>query len=92
MQQRHAGRPGLHRKLPASILAGGRGRCLANQVVRAFPGRDPRPVLDAGSEAIAALDPSDRTHLRLKGFVRIPVMDYLAVPNPPPPEQIAALI
>jgi ABC-type phosphate/phosphonate transport system substrate-binding protein len=55
-------------------------------------GRDPQPVFDAVSEAIAALDPSDRTHLRLKGFVRIPVMDYLAVPNPPPPEQIAALI
>jgi ABC-type phosphate/phosphonate transport system substrate-binding protein len=54
--------------------------------------RDPQPVFDAVSEAIAALDPADRTHLRLKGFVRIPVSDYLAVPNPPSPEQIAALI
>ena len=54
--------------------------------------RDPQPIYDAVSEAIAALDPSDRTTLRLKGFVRIPVADYLAVPNPPAPEQIAAMI
>jgi ABC-type phosphate/phosphonate transport system substrate-binding protein len=55
-------------------------------------GRDPQPIFDAVSEAIAALDPSDRAALRLKGFVRIPLADYLGVPNPPAPEQIAAMI
>jgi ABC-type phosphate/phosphonate transport system substrate-binding protein len=54
--------------------------------------RNPQPIFDAVSEAVAALDPVDRATLRLKGFVRIPVADYLAVPNPPAPEQIAALI
>lgn len=54
--------------------------------------RDPQPIFDAVSEAIAALDPADRGHLRLNGFVRLRVEDYLSVPNPPPPEQIAALI
>jgi ABC-type phosphate/phosphonate transport system substrate-binding protein len=54
--------------------------------------RDPQPIFDAVSEAIAVLDPADRTQLRLKGLVRLPVADYLAVPNPPSPEQIAALI
>jgi ABC-type phosphate/phosphonate transport system substrate-binding protein len=54
--------------------------------------RDPAPIFDAVSEAIAALDQADRDRLHLKGFVRIPVADYLAVPNPPSPEQIAALI
>lgn len=55
-------------------------------------GRDPQPIFDAVSEAIAALTRSDRGILQLKGFVRLPVSDYLAVPNPPSPEQIAALI
>ena len=55
-------------------------------------GHDPQPIFDAISEAIAALDPADRATLRLKGFVRLPVADYLAVPNPPSPDQIAALI
>ncbi len=53
-------------------------------------GQDPAPVFDAVSAAIAALDQSDRTTLRLQGLVRIPVDRYLAVPNPPSPEQIAA--
>lgn len=55
-------------------------------------GHDPQPIFDAVSEAIAALDPVDRGVLRLKGFVRLAEADYLAVPNPPSPEQIAALI
>ncbi len=55
-------------------------------------GNDPQPIFDAASEAIAALAPADRAILRLKGFVRLAVADYLAVPNPPSPEQIAALI
>ena len=55
-------------------------------------GRDPAPIFDAVSAAIAALDPADRATLRLRGIGRIPVDRYLAVPNPPSPEQIAALI
>lgn len=55
-------------------------------------GQDPAPIFDAVSEAVAALAPEDRAVLRLKGFLRLPVADYLAVPNPPSPEQIAALI
>ena len=55
-------------------------------------GRDPAPIFDAVSEAIAALDPADRATLHIKGIVRIPVADYLAVPNPPSPEQVAVLI
>lgn len=54
--------------------------------------RDPAPIFDAVSEAIAALAPPDRAALHLKGLVRLPVADYLAVPNPPSPEQIAASI
>jgi ABC-type phosphate/phosphonate transport system substrate-binding protein len=53
-------------------------------------GRDPEPIFDAVSEAIAALLADDRATLRLEGFVRIPTADYLAVPNPPSPDQIAA--
>jgi ABC-type phosphate/phosphonate transport system substrate-binding protein len=55
-------------------------------------GRDPEPIFDAVNEALAALDTADRATLRLRGCVRLPVADYLAVPNPPAPEQIAALI
>jgi len=54
-------------------------------------GRDPAPIFEAVSAAIAALDPGDRATLRLRGIVRIPVDNYLAVPNPASPEQIAAL-
>lgn len=55
-------------------------------------GRDPDPVFDAVGEAIAALAAPDRAVLHLKGLVRIAVEDYLAVPNPPSPGQIAAPI
>lgn len=53
-------------------------------------GQDPTPIFAALSEAIAALSVSDRATLHLKGLVHIPLAAYLAVPNPPPPEQIAA--
>lgn len=47
----------------------------------------PADLLHAAlSEAIAALSPEDRTTLRLRGMVRIPQADYLAVPNPPAPQ------
>lgn len=52
-------------------------------------GQDPEPIFAALAEAIAALPASDRATLRLKGLVRIPLASYLAVPNPPSPEQIA---
>lgn len=54
-------------------------------------GRDPQPIFDTVSEAISALAPGDRAALRLRGIVQIPEADYLAVPNPPAPEQIAAM-
>ncbi|MBL9051120.1 MAG: PhnD/SsuA/transferrin family substrate-binding protein [Tabrizicola sp.] len=56
------------------------------------PGHDPEPIFQAISAAIAALSDEDRVALRLKGIVRIPLAAYLAVPNPPAPEQIAASI
>lgn len=54
-------------------------------------GRDPQPIFDAVSEAISALDDGTKAALRLKGLVKIAAADYLAVPNPPAPEQIAAM-
>jgi ABC-type phosphate/phosphonate transport system substrate-binding protein len=48
-------------------------------------GRDPEPLFAALAEAIAAVTDADRQTLRLKGLIRIPVADYLAVPNPPAP-------
>lgn len=39
--------------------------------------------------AIAALSPEDSATLHLKGLIAIPASDYLAVPTPPSPEQIA---
>lgn len=39
--------------------------------------------------AIAALTQADRDTLLLRGVVRIAAADYLAVPNPPSPDQIA---
>lgn len=52
-------------------------------------GRNTQPIFAAVEAAIAALAPEDRTALRLQGIVRIPAAIYLAVPNPPAPEQIA---
>ena len=54
--------------------------------------RDPAPIFQAVSAAILALDAADRAILHLRGLVRVPLADYLAVPNPPSPEQIAAPI
>lgn len=53
-------------------------------------GRDPEPIHAALRDAIAALSPEDRSIPGLHGLVRIPLESYLAVPNPPTPEQIAA--
>jgi ABC-type phosphate/phosphonate transport system substrate-binding protein len=51
--------------------------------------RDPGPILAALTRAIPRLAPADRALLRLKGIVAIPPSAYLAVPNPPAPDQIA---
>lgn len=47
--------------------------------------RDPGPLFDAISAAIADLSPDDRDTLSLRGLVRLPADAYLAIPNPPPP-------
>ncbi|WP_107495633.1 PhnD/SsuA/transferrin family substrate-binding protein [Thalassobius sp. I31.1] len=44
---------------------------------------DPEVVFDAVSAAITQLTPDDQTALGIKGLVRIPKEDYLAIPNPP---------
>ena len=51
--------------------------------------RDPAPMLSAITEAIPRLAPADRALLRVKDVVAIPLSAYLAVPNPPTPDQIA---
>ena len=55
----------------------------------AAKGADAEAIFDAVSTAIAALSDGDRATLRLKGLVRIPLADYLAVSNPPPPDLLA---
>lgn len=49
-------------------------------------GADTEATFAAVAEAIAALPAADRDRLHLKGLVRIPAEDYLAIPTPPPPE------
>lgn len=44
---------------------------------------DANAVFEAVQDAIAALAPDDAQALGLKGIIRIPKADYLAVPNPP---------
>jgi ABC-type phosphate/phosphonate transport system substrate-binding protein len=53
------------------------------------PGQDAEVYFTVVSQAFAALAPTDRATLGLRGIVRIPAASYLAVPNPPAPEQIA---
>ena len=50
--------------------------------------RDPDPLFRAISAAISALSPQDRDTLHLRGFVRIPAQDYLAIPTPPTPDAL----
>jgi ABC-type phosphate/phosphonate transport system substrate-binding protein len=52
--------------------------------------RDPAPLVEALSEALADLSEDVRDTLGLTGAVRIPAADYLAIPNPPPPQARAA--
>ena len=53
---------------------------------------DADTYFDVVAAAIAALTPADRTTLMLRGVVRIATQDYLAVPTPPTPDQIARRI
>lgn len=55
----------------------------------AAKGADAAVYFQVISQAIAALSPDDRVTLHLKGLVHIPAEDYLAVPTPASPEQIA---
>lgn len=55
-------------------------------------GRDPETIFAAARTAIATLAAEDRATLGLRGLVRIPVENYLAVPNPPSPDQLSGQI
>lgn len=52
---------------------------------------DPDAAFAALSDAVAALAPADRATLHLRGVLRLPAAAYLAVPNPPSPDQCAQL-
>lgn len=52
-------------------------------------GRDAPTIFDAVAAAIDRLPQADRDRLHLRGIVRIPAADYLAVPIPPEPDRIA---
>lgn len=52
-------------------------------------GRDAAAIFDAVAAAIARLPQADRDRLHLRGIVRIPADEYLAVPIPPAPDRIA---
>ena len=51
-------------------------------------GTDPAPIFAALARAIATMVPSDRALLRLQGIKAIPDAAYLAVPNPPSPDEM----
>ena len=55
----------------------------------AAKGADASASFAAVTTAIAALTAADRDTLHLRGLVAIPAADYLAVPIPPSPDQIA---
>lgn len=47
--------------------------------------RDPKPIFDAVTKAIAQLSPADRDTTMLQGLIPIPAADYLAIPTPQGP-------
>lgn len=51
----------------------------------AAKGADRAAILAALQDAVTALSPQDRDSLHLRGIIKVPAADYLAVPNPPPP-------
>lgn len=54
-------------------------------------GTDGSAHFAALTDAVAALSPQDRDTLSLRGVVQIAAADYLAIPHPPSPEQIAQM-
>ena len=52
--------------------------------------RDPEPILSALEEALAALPAPHRETLAIRGFARIPLADYMALPIPPNPDDLPA--
>ena len=56
----------------------------------AAPGADADLMFGVIAAAITRLTPADRDVLHLRGIVRIPAADYLAVVIPPAPEAMAA--
>jgi ABC-type phosphate/phosphonate transport system substrate-binding protein len=52
--------------------------------------RDPEPILSALEEALAALPAPHREKLAIRGFARIPLADYMALPIPPNPDDLPA--
>lgn len=55
-------------------------------------GIDPDAAFAALQTAVATLAPADRDTLHLRGVLRLPAAAYLAVPNPPTPDQIAPVL
>lgn len=53
------------------------------------PGADAAGILAALQDAVAALTGDDRAVLYLRAVVHLPAAAYLAVPNPPTPDQLA---
>lgn len=51
-------------------------------------GREPEPIFSALQAALAALPAPDRETLGIRGFVRIPLADYMALPIPPNPDEM----
>lgn len=51
-------------------------------------GRDPEPIVAALEDALAALPAKHRDMLCLRGFARLPLADYSALPIPPGPADL----
>ncbi|AZQ67317.1 hypothetical protein EF888_09375 [Silicimonas algicola] len=82
-------------RLACRSLPGTTGRLRVIGTTRPTPGlpliaarsHDPDRLAEAVESALAAAEPSTLDALHIRGFVRIPAADYLAVPIPAPPSQ-----
>lgn len=54
------------------------------------PGRDPAPILAALEDALASLPVAARKALCIRGFARVPLTAYMALPIPPNPDDLPA--